>query len=46
MAGQQETDKSGLKNKRSVTEKKIRRDKEKADTETEGKQTDGDSKQQ
>lgn len=38
MAGQQETDKSGLKNKRL---KKIRRDKEKADRETGGKQTDG-----
>lgn len=43
MAGQQDTDRSGLKKKRSVTERKIRRDKEKTDTETEGKQTDGDS---
>lgn len=46
MTGQQETDKSGLKNKRSVTERRIRRDKEKADTETEAKQTDGGSEQQ
>ena len=43
MAGQQEADKSGLKNKRLLTERKIKRDKEKADKETEGKPTDGDS---
>lgn len=42
MAGQQEGDKSGLRNTRWVTERKIKRDKEKADTETEDKQTDGD----
>lgn len=38
MAGQRERDKSGLKNMRSITERKIKRDKEKDDTETEDRQ--------